>query len=325
MNLEFSVIIPCYNSKFFIDKAIQSLDNQTYNQFEAIFVDDGSTDGTYEYLSDLSSHFAFQSTIIQNPHNSGPGISKGRGVSLARGKYITFMDSDDWFESDYFESLSHVINGTDADVVLFNAFRAFDNGNKSVIDNARTFSHCRTVEDYIAVVKGCLPYICSRKSLWDDLELPPIYNAEDIAVIPILISRAKKIDVLNKELYNYLYRPQSLSNRVNLSIYKSFIVSFEYTELQIDPQYSDAIEFHGVKTILYGAVLNALRAKENIYNIKVFVDNFEKKYPNWFNNKYIISLPLTKRVFLWFCNKHFYFLLKPYVYLHYFVLHYLKL
>lgn len=325
MDVEFSVIIPCYNSKPFIDKAIHSLENQTYNHFEVVFVDDGSTDGTYEYLFALSNHFSFQSTIVQNSHNSGPGVSKGRGVNLARGRYITFMDSDDWFESNYFENLSNVINKTDADIVLFNAFRTFNNGNKSVINNARTFSHCKTIEDYVAVTKGCLPYICSRKNLWHNLNLPPIYNAEDIAVIPILITRANRINVLNKELYNYLYRPHSLSNRVNLSVYKSFIVSFKYTESQMNPRYFDAIEFHGVKTILYGAVFNALRAKENICNIKVFVDDFEKKYPNWFNNKYINSLPFTKRAFLWLCNKHLYFLLKSYVYFHYFALHYLKL
>lgn len=89
----FSVVIPTYNRAKFLPKALDSVWRQTFNGYEVIVVDDGSTDGTLEYLRSLSGPIR-----ILSQYNGGPGVARNFGAKQARGRYIAFLDSDDlWF------------------------------------------------------------------------------------------------------------------------------------------------------------------------------------------------------------------------------------
>ena len=92
----FSVIIPCFNSATYINRCINSLNKQKFKNFEAIFIDDCSNDETYKILKDyenLNNNFK----VLQTNENSGPATARNLGISVARGKYICFLDSDDWW------------------------------------------------------------------------------------------------------------------------------------------------------------------------------------------------------------------------------------
>ena len=89
----FSVIIPAYNRIDFLPRTLQSVWRQTFKDFEVIVVDDGSTDGTMDFLNSL----AHRLTILSQP-NKGPGAARNLGANRARGDYLAFLDSDDlWF------------------------------------------------------------------------------------------------------------------------------------------------------------------------------------------------------------------------------------
>lgn len=91
--MKFSVIIPTYNREQCLPQAIESVRRQTFTDYEIIVVDDGSTDGTAAYLASLGSDVR---AIIQP--NSGPGEARNAGARIARGEYLTFLDSDDiWY------------------------------------------------------------------------------------------------------------------------------------------------------------------------------------------------------------------------------------
>ncbi len=93
--IETSIIIPTYNRLSFLKEAVESVLNQTYQDFELILVDDGSTDGTKEFAAGLSNRLKY---VYQK--NSGPSAARNRGISASRGEYITFLDSDDlWLET----------------------------------------------------------------------------------------------------------------------------------------------------------------------------------------------------------------------------------
>ena len=93
MNELVSIITPSYNTAKFIGKTIESVQNQTYQNWEMIIVDDCSTDNTDEvvdgYLSDKRIKY------IKNEKNSGAAVSRNRALREAKGKWITFLDSDD--------------------------------------------------------------------------------------------------------------------------------------------------------------------------------------------------------------------------------------
>jgi glycosyltransferase involved in cell wall biosynthesis len=90
---EFSVIIPAYNRRALLIETLNSVWQQTFADFEVIVVDDGSTDGTAEYLGSLG---AKVQCVMQD--NFGPGAARNRGLEIANGRYVAFVDSDDvWF------------------------------------------------------------------------------------------------------------------------------------------------------------------------------------------------------------------------------------
>src|SRR5215510_13897684 len=89
----FSIIIPTYNRLPYLKKTLDSIWEQSFTDFEVIVVDDGSTDGTADYLRELGG-----SVELLRQENRGPGAARNLGVMHARGEYIAFLDSDDlWF------------------------------------------------------------------------------------------------------------------------------------------------------------------------------------------------------------------------------------
>ena len=96
--IEVSVIIPSYNSAFFINETLQSVYQQTFKNYEIIFIDDGSTDNTKELL--LKNH---NSVRYYYQENQGPASARNKGIHLARGKYIAFLDADDLWKPNKLE------------------------------------------------------------------------------------------------------------------------------------------------------------------------------------------------------------------------------
>lgn len=102
MSPEVSIIMPVYNSLNVICDAVQSVQNQTFANFELIIIDDGSTDNTILKIRELAQQDS-RIIIIQNTHNLGAAISRNIGCNCAKGKYIAFLDSDDLWVVDKIE------------------------------------------------------------------------------------------------------------------------------------------------------------------------------------------------------------------------------
>ena len=119
-----SIIIPVYNVKPYLDDCLQSVVGQDYTDFECILVDDGSTDGS----SELCDQWVEKDTRIQVIHQTNQGVSsaRNRGLAQAKGEYISFIDSDDWLETDALETLYAAAKRDDLDIVLFGARAVFD-------------------------------------------------------------------------------------------------------------------------------------------------------------------------------------------------------
>lgn len=98
-----SVIIPVYNTKKYVKRCIESILSQTYNKFELILVDDGSTDGSGPLLDHLAENNP--KITVYHTHNQGPAAARNYGVSMAKGEYITLIDSDDFVKETYLETL----------------------------------------------------------------------------------------------------------------------------------------------------------------------------------------------------------------------------
>lgn len=309
--MRFSVIIPCYNSSATIIQSMTSVVQQTFNDWEMIVVDDCSTDETVTKVQHfIDEHPKCKIRLCRKEKNSGPGNSRNIAMKMAIGDYFLFLDSDDFYTKDAFGIINECIENTNADIVGYgNTLEIGNNIRKCVPDE---FFDTKA---YVALRGGSLWSFTASKKIWNNIELPNIKNAEDIAIVPVLFMRAKNIQTIQQCLYRYMYSKGSLSSRKNKGICKSFQESFEVTKsFKECDEYPEEIEFHGIKTILYGAVLNAFQAGISKTEIKRVVDSFEREYPYWHKNKYIMHYPQRKRFFLNLVKNHHFLMLRLYVF-----------
>lgn len=120
-----SVIIPVYNSERYIEKCITSIINQTYKNIELILVNDGSTDNSLKILEKYKKIDARVKVI--NRENRGSVYSRLEGLYIAKGKYIMFIDSDDWLDDIAIEESLQTLIKYDADMLKFNMVKEFVN------------------------------------------------------------------------------------------------------------------------------------------------------------------------------------------------------
>lgn len=130
---EVSIIVPIYNVEKYLNRCLDSLVNQTFKDIEIIALNNGSTDSSLDILKDYASNDN-RITIIDNENL---GVSKARniGIDKASGKYIVFVDSDDWIDTNMIEVLYSNITKNNCDLVMCTYVREFDDHSKEKIFN----------------------------------------------------------------------------------------------------------------------------------------------------------------------------------------------
>lgn len=124
MGPEFSVIIPAYNAERYVAQTLQALNGQSFDSYEIVVVDDGSTDGTYGILEDVACRNSRVKVFRQT--NAGPLIARRTALSHARGEYAVFLDADDLLRNDALAVIDNVIKSSRVDIVSFPFSRASD-------------------------------------------------------------------------------------------------------------------------------------------------------------------------------------------------------
>lgn len=210
-----SVIIPCYNSQPYIETCVNSLKVQGLSNWEAIFVNDGSKDGSLGVLET----YAVQDSRIKVYSQINQGAAKAReyGISKATGIYIMFLDVDDTLDSGAFELIKNKIEkNEDADIFVacFNIVK-----DNKLLKSTRIFFD---ELDKISYLKKVLTGRCGwelwgkiyRKGLFDDSIKTPINIriGEDAAIFIQIVSKAERIKGINYPIYNYIQYSQSASH-----------------------------------------------------------------------------------------------------------------
>jgi len=126
MPLEISIIIPVYNCDKYLDTCIQSILMQSFSNFEVICIDDNSTDNSLFILERYAKKDE-RIKILINDENKGSGYSRNKALDIANGKYIFFLDSDDWIEDETLEFLYNRCEKDDLDVIMFKNIVFYEN------------------------------------------------------------------------------------------------------------------------------------------------------------------------------------------------------
>ena len=271
MKHKFSLIIPAYNVEKYIKKCLDSVLNQTYNNYEIIIINDGSTDNTSKILESYKSNKKIK---IINQENKGLSNARNTGVSNAKGDYILFIDSDDFIEKELLEILNKTIK--DEDLVRFQ-IRILYETNKIIKEyKEETFNNLNGIEAFNKLSKYNLVELAVCYAYKKDTFLKNNYKFEektyheDFGLIPYIIISSKKVTSINYIGYNYLQRKNSIMNNTDYEkeIKKSNDVLKHYKNLI---KWSQNIE--GDLTIYKSFIANSVILKS--LNLK------EKDYKNY--------------------------------------------
>lgn len=311
-----SVITPCYNGFDLMERYFRSLENQTFKDFEAIIVDDCSTDNSYHELISFKEKTCLNLKILKTEINSGPGEARNVAISKSSGEYLAFCDCDDWYDDDFLDSMFNKISCTCSDIVMCDYKKVSESGKIEYPEYTALFDEKTSKNEYLAYSKDSFSLLIIKRDLFNGIIIPKLYNGEDVAVIPQLVAKAKKIAVIKKPLYNYYTRSDSMSNKPKQDIYKSFMKSFNIINAAIGKEFPEECEFIGIKTVLYGATLNALKADIPMEKTADIAEGFFDIYPNAFKNKYFKNYDMEKRAYIYCLKMHINFMIKAYIWMH---------
>jgi glycosyltransferase involved in cell wall biosynthesis len=215
-----SVIVPVYNVELYLDKCITSLLRQTYNNLEIILVNDGSTDNSLEICEkyQLSDNRIF----IINKKNGGLSSARNAGINIAKGTYLSFVDSDDWVEEDFIDTLYNQLEKYNADISQCGSIQEViqDNGiSRNAIIRSEEVIIMTGIEALINLQdrKTYLDNVVAwnklyKRELFESLRYPEGMNHEDIAIIHELLYSARTIAVNRSTLYHYIQRTNSITS-----------------------------------------------------------------------------------------------------------------
>lgn len=226
-----SLIIPVYNVEAYLDKALNSVVNQTFKDIEVIIINDGSTDNSHRIINEYAK--IYPNFFVINQVNKGLANARNEGLKFARGDYIAFMDSDDYIEPNYLEELYNLAVSNNADISYCNYNIYFPKLDTKIY---MPFTSRPTVyTKHIALKKLILDItlhyfswnkLCKRSIFIDnDLRFYDMYF-EDISMSPRLFYFADKIAVTDKALYYYTSRNGSILRQMKVKTINDFIKAF---------------------------------------------------------------------------------------------------
>lgn len=212
----FSLIIPVYNVEKYLKECLESVLCQTYEDWEAICINDGSTDGSATILEEYAAKDSRFKVISQS--NGGLSVARNSGLEAASGDYVLFLDSDDYLEKDALRIIAD--NLSDEDILCFSGRRFFDeSGEYEKADDLPKESfetgweyyskHALDKRNFAFV---CVVLRCYRRAylLENRLRFKPGIYHEDNMFTPLACYYAKKVKIIPDVLYDYRVRGSSI-------------------------------------------------------------------------------------------------------------------
>lgn len=203
-----SVIVAAYNIADYIERGINSIRSQTYQNLEIIVVDDGSTDTT----GDICDRLAMKDARVQVIHkeNGGPAQARNVGIARAKGSYIGFVDGDDWIDPDMYEKMLGALKEQEADIAICRYRQVHKTYTEDLsVDRAVVFEEQEALQYYVQETKE----YAIQNAAWNKLYKREILTGiafpsgkwyEDIMFATMALARAGRCVYLDTAYYNYI-------------------------------------------------------------------------------------------------------------------------
>lgn len=302
-DIKVSVLIASFNSESTIKRAINSILRQTYEEFELIVLDDGSTDNTKDVINSITD--TRLKYIYQD--NEGIASSRNRLLSEAKGDYVIYLDSDDWMESNTLERLINKANESDCDAVVCNYRYVYEDGLTQDV-SFPSFDK-KNMKNRPSLLLDVMPQpwnkIVKRKAMIDsNISFPNGLVFEDLCFYSCLMPRLNNVSMIEDCLINYVQHKTSIMSEAK-SINKN-IYDFDKVVEIIKNYYAKEYPNKYQKEVEALFVFNAREIIDGIFkNKNVSIDEKEKAissvlntinntYSNWYRNEYYCKRNNTK-------------------------------
>lgn len=251
--MDLTIIIPVYNVGNHLSRCLDSIfvGNTIDGDFEVIAVDDGSSDNSYDILQEYASRH--NQLKIYHQENQGSSVARNKALDVATGKYIMFVDSDDFLTANSIQPVVDYIKEKDLDLLFFDYTKISSKGEQECrtcpnLINGKTYSS----EDYIRNSQyagfGSLWSCIYRRSIIEENKIRFYHGIihQDVDFLMRLFPHAAKLQHLSKNVYNYYYVGESATRTKNVkkiqkNIFSDFIVIDNVTKASKD--YSEKIRY----------------------------------------------------------------------------------
>lgn len=252
-----SIIVPIYNAEQYLIQCIESIINQTYDNLQIIFVDDGSTDSSLEICNFYAQKD--KRIVIVQKENGGVVSARKAGVKAANGKMIGFVDADDWIEPDYFENMMAIFMETNADIVAGGHFHDIGESSVKVLNHVSVGLHeTRAILDQLIYSGefyeyGITPQLYTKIIRSDILKATQesvderIQCGEDAAVTYPSVLKAKRLYVTDFCGYHYVQHQGSMTKTENREESVLIQVLIKFLEESIGNLVSDIVLRDGLR------------------------------------------------------------------------------
>ena len=201
----FSIIIPVYNVEKEIRDCLDSIKNQTFQDFEVLCVDDRGSDSSIDIVKEyVNADSRFK--ILTHEKNSGVSAARNTGLDAATGDNIMFVDSDDWLDLNALEILNNKLNKTKCEIVMFNNYNVDPDGSKKIQDEDKEGDRTIKInDDELTLFVGVCWNRVYRKSLLDRLKVrfPVGLIVEDSDFTFKVCSQVDSVFMIDEPLYFY--------------------------------------------------------------------------------------------------------------------------
>lgn len=250
-----SIIIPVYNSEKWLERCIESLVTQTYENIELIFVDDGSTDKSLEIIKHYQKSFDY--IRLTSVSHSGQSVARNHGVSIANGQYVCFVDSDDYVTKDYCELLVTAIENTNADIAVAGMAMFYNDvyQNTLIAKESHTCNRNEFINKMLTLKDGAhiiVNKLFKREVLINNkIDFIAGYQYEDMVYAFETALYADSICFINKTIYNYMRRDNSSFTSVDSKQVTDYIFAIEKVKTLLTKHN----EFNNVKNAFHQYLL----------------------------------------------------------------------
>lgn len=271
-----SVLIPAYNAEKTINRCIESILHQTYENIEVIIVNDGSTDNTLSILYNYAKND--RRIAIYNQTNKGVSVTRNVCLKNAHGDYVLYVDADDWIEANMIQQMLELMK--DADIVFCESDHAETSEQVESVDNVKIECWDQKTQLYEFMkhkrMTGMLWNKLIRRSLTDDVWFNEKTGyGEDAEFLWKILKKSGKMVVMNEILYHHVLTDTSISHLSFSEKKYSAIPMWENINKEVEKEYPDLLGL-ARERLMSAAIFSLYEAKKCGYKNKIHITHMRK-------------------------------------------------